>query len=207
MGELRSRNIAESESAHPASVPAVKNEGGVDGRKKAQHRAGFAHLKIAQSTAAIISHVAMCAHIGVAAVLVTPLFAPPNSLDEEIPVPGRLLVTFVPRLLRFTVAPFTPIDVLRPLLLTLRRMPGAILKLFRMRKAMAQFPEKANSIIDRLRFPPSCVGIQRGRKPSNWVGSHRSSVVPPFKAVNRSCRISQKRHRSIFWKSGRPPAC
>jgi hypothetical protein len=117
---------------------------GLTDMKKPSNELGFAHLKIAQSTAAIISHVTMCAHIGVGAVLVTPLFAPPNSLDEEIPVAGRLLVTFVPRLLRFTVAPFPPIDVLRPLLLTLRRMPGAILKLFRMRKAMAQFLEKAN---------------------------------------------------------------
>jgi len=120
-------------------------QAGLTDMKKPSNELGFAYLKIAQRTAAIISHVTMCAHIGVGAALVTSLFAPPNSLDEESPVPGRLLVTFVPRLLRFTVAPFPPIDVLRPLLLTLRRMPGAILKLFRMRKAMAQFLEKAKS--------------------------------------------------------------
>jgi hypothetical protein len=102
-------------------------------------------LKIAQSTAAIISHVTMCAHMGVGAALTAPIFDPRNNFEEEIPVPGMLLVTFVPRLLKFTVVPFPPTDVLSPLLLTLRRMPGAILKLFRMRKAMAQFLEKAKS--------------------------------------------------------------
>jgi hypothetical protein len=103
--------------------------------------------------------------MGVGVALTVPFFAPPNIFDEESPVPVRLLVTFAPRLLRFTVAPFPPIDVLRPLLLTLTRMPGAILKLFRIRKAMTQLPEKAKchhkaDFVFREAVRPSSVDVK-----------------------------------------------
>ena len=103
--------------------------------------------------------------MGVGVALTVPFFAPPNIFDEESPVPVRLLVTFAPRLLSFTVAPFPPIDVLRPLLLTLTRMPGAILKLFRIRKAMTQLPEKAKchhkaDFVFREAVRPSSVDVK-----------------------------------------------
>ena len=49
------------------------------------------------------------------------------------------MVTRVPRLLRFTVAPFTPKEVLMPLLLRLILTPGAILMLFLILRAMTRF--------------------------------------------------------------------
>lgn len=64
---------------------------------------------------------------------------PPESFWELYsPKPGMLVFRRVPELLKFKLAPLTPIEVLMPLLLKFKCTPGMIFTLFRNDQAIRQ---------------------------------------------------------------------